>query len=150
MIVEFSPIGIIHSPYKNKNEIPCQGVLSDKEGKVEVYRQFEDSLTDVEGYSHLYLIYYFHKATGYEPLVKPFLDDKKRGLFATRHYNRPNPIGLTIVNLIERKENMLIVRNIDMLDKTPLLDIKPYVPQFDQREGCRIGWLEANLDRFAI
>jgi len=142
MKIEFKQIGIIHSPYKTKEEIPCQGYKTDKIGEVEVFKEFEKALRDIEGFSHIYLIYYFHATTGYKALVKPFLDNKKHGLFATRHFNRPNPIGFSIVELIERKDNILRVRQIDVLDKTPLLDTKPYVPQFDQRENVRVGWLK--------
>ena len=141
MKFELKPIGIIHTPYKDKNEIPCQGYKSDKVGEVEIFREFEEALKDIEGFSHIYLIYYFHETTGYEPLVKTFLDNQKHGVFATRHYNRPNPIGISIVKLIKIEGNILRVGQVDMLDGTPLLDIKPYVPQFDQRINVKIGWL---------
>jgi tRNA-Thr(GGU) m(6)t(6)A37 methyltransferase TsaA len=141
MKFELKPIGVIHTPYRDKKEIPCQGYKSDKTGEVEVFSEFEEALRDLEGFSHIHLIYWFHEITGYEPLVKPFLDEQRHGLFATRHYNRPNPIGISIVELVERAGNILRVRQVDMLDGTPLLDIKPYVPQFDQRINVRIGWL---------
>lgn len=150
MKFELKPIGIIHTPYKDRKEIPCQGYRSDKVGVVEIFNEFEDGLRDIEGFSHIYLIYYFHESTGYEPLVKPFLDDQKYGLFATRHYNRPNPIGISVVELIERKKNILKVRPVDMLDGTPLLDIKPYVPQFDKRTNVRIGWLKGQIKEKSI
>ena len=145
MKFELKSIGIIHTPYKNKKEIPCQGYKSDKVGEVEIFSEFEEALKDIEYFSHIYLIYYFHKATGYEPLIKPFLDDQKHGVFATRYFNRPNPIGFSIVKLIERKRNILKVRQVDMLDETPLLDVKPYVPQFDQRINVKIGWLKDKI-----
>ena len=145
MKFELKSIGIIHTPYKNKKEIPCQGYKSDKVGEVEIFSEFEEALKDIEYFSHIYLIYYFHKATGYEPLVQPFLDDQKHGVFATRYFNRPNPIGFSIVKLIERKRNILKVRQVDMLDETPLLDIKPYIPQFDQRINVKIGWLKDKI-----
>jgi len=138
---EFKQIGIIHSPHKKKEEIPCQGYKTDKIGKVEIFKEYEKALTNIEGFSHIYLLYYFHKHTGFKPLVKPFLDDKEHGLFATRHFNRPNPIGISVVELLEKKGNILKVKQIDVLDKTPLLDIKPYVPKFDQRKNVKIGWL---------
>lgn len=147
MRFELKPIGIIHTPYKLKKEIPCQGYKSDKVGEVEIFEEFEEALRDIEGFSHIYLIHYFHKATGYEPLVRPFLEDRERGLFATRHYNRPNPIGISIVELVGRERNILRVRQVDMLDGTPLLDIKPYVPQFDQRANVEIGWLKDKIER---
>lgn len=160
MKIQFKPIGIIHSPFKklldsknpkglkksktfqNKEEIPYQGYKTDKIGEVEIYKEYEKALIDIEGFSHIYLIYYFHKHTGFKPMIKPFLDDKKHGLFATRHFNRPNPIGISVVEILGRKNNILKVRPIDTLDKTPLLDIKPYVPVFDQKENVRIGWLK--------
>jgi len=147
MKFELKPIGIIHTPYKDKKEIPCQGYKSDKIGEVEIFSEFEEALKDIEGFSHIYLIYYFHEATGYEPLVKTFLDTQKHGVFAARHYNRPNPIGISVVELIEREGNILRVRQIDVLDGTPLLDIKPYVPQFDQRMNVKIGWLKGRIEK---
>ena len=143
--IELKPIGVIHSPFKTKEEIPYQGYKSKKTGEVEIFSEFEAALKDIEEFSHIYLIYLFHKATNYKPLVKPFLGKEKHGVFATRHYNRPNPIGVSVVKLFGREHNILKVSQIDVLDKTPLLDIKPYVPQFDQREGARIGWLEGKL-----
>ena len=145
MKLELEPIGIIHTPYKHKEEIPCQGYKSDRVGEVEVFSEYEEALKDIEDFSHIYLIYYFHETTGYKPLVKPFLDEQERGLFATRHYNRPNPIGISIVELVARQRNILRVSEVDVLDGTPLLDIKPYVPQFDQRANAKIGWLEGKI-----
>ncbi len=145
MKFELKSIGIIRTPYKSKKEIPCQGYKSDKVGEVEIFSEFEEALKDIEYFSHIYLIYYFHKATGYEQLIKPFLDDQKHGVFATRYFNRPNPIGFSIVKLIERKRNILKVSQVDMLNETPLLDIKPYIPQFDQRINVKIGWLKDKI-----
>ena len=142
MKFELRPIGVIHTPYMDKGEIPCQGYKADKAGEVEIFDEFEEALKDIEGFSHIYLIYWFHETTGYEPLTKTFLDDQKRGVFATRYYNRPNPIGISVVELTSRTRNILKVRQVDMLDGTPLLDIKPYIPQFDQRTNVRIGWLK--------
>lgn len=147
MKFEIKAIGIIHTPYKDKKEIPCQGYKSDKVGEVEVFSEFEEALKDIEGFSHIYLIYYFHETTGFKPFTKTFLDEQKHGVFATRHYNRPNPIGISVVEFIKREESVLKVRQVDMLDKTPLLDIKPYVPQFDQRMNVKIGWLEDKIDK---
>ncbi len=145
MEINFKQIGIIHTPFKTKKEIPCQGYKSNKIGKVIINKEFEEALEGIEGFSHIYLIYYFHKATGYKPKAKPFLDDKEHGIFAIRHYNRPNPIGISIVGLIKRKKNVLTVNQVDMMDGTPLLDIKPYVPTFDQRKNVRIGWLKGSV-----
>ena len=144
---KLKPIGIIRTPYKEKRDAPCQGCMSNELGEVKVFSEFEKALKDIEGFSHIYLIYYFHKAVGFKPFTKTFLDDQEHGVFATRHYNRPNPIGITVVKLIERRGNILIVKGVDMLDKTPLLDIKPYVPQFNQRSNVKIGWLEGKIGK---
>jgi len=145
MEIVFKTIGVIHSPFKKIEEIPCQGYKSNKEGKVEIFKEYNKALTDIDGFSHIYLLYYFHKHSGFRQMVKPFLDEKKHGLSATRHFNRPNPLGISIVELLERNENILLVKQIDVLDGTPILDIKPYVPIFDQRKNIKIGWLEGKI-----
>jgi len=142
MKMKFTPIGKIHTLFKKKEEIPYQGYKNDTYGKVVVFKRYEKALTDIEGFSHIYLLYYFHKHTDFKPMAKTFLDKKLHGLFATRYFNRPNPIGITVVELLKRKGNVLMVKYIDVLDNTPLLDIKPYVPLFDQKDNVRIGWLE--------
>lgn len=139
------PIGVIHSPYKKKEDIPCQGCRSERMGEVEVFSQYAEGLKDVEGFSHLILVYFFHKAAQAKLFAKPFLDDQPKGIFAIRGPSRPNHIGLTVVELLNIKGNHLNVANIDCLDGTPLLDIKPYVPQFDHKENVNIGWLEGKL-----
>jgi len=139
------PIGIIHSPFKRKEEAPTQNYKSRATGKVEVYKKYEKGLKDIEGFSHLILIYKFHKSRGFKLLVKPFLDNELRGLFATRYPRRPNQIGITVVRLLRRQKNILIVKGIEVLDKTPLLDIKPYVPEFATKSEVRIGWLKGKL-----
>jgi tRNA-Thr(GGU) m(6)t(6)A37 methyltransferase TsaA len=142
---EFKPIGVIHTPLKSREDAPLQASRSDALGEVEVYDEYAEGLTDIEGFSHIILVYLFHRSAGYSLLVKPFLDDVKRGLFATRAPWRPNPIGVSTVELLGRDGSVLKVRGVDMLDGTPLLDIKPYVPEFDGRNGVRIGWLEGSL-----
>jgi tRNA-Thr(GGU) m(6)t(6)A37 methyltransferase TsaA len=107
---------------------------------VEVYSEFSAGLQDIDGFSHLHLLYAFHYSDGYALRVKPFLDDQPRGLFATRHPRRPNPLGLSVVQLLQRNGNLLEVEGVDMFDGTPLLDIKPYVPDFDIRTDVRTGW----------
>lgn len=139
------PIGIIHTPYKIVKEIPCQGYRSKEIGEIEIFDEYKEGLTDIEGFSHIILLYLFHKSEHYTLLVKPFLDNRLHGLFATRAPKRINPIGLSVVKLLERKDNVLKITEIDMLDGTPLIDIKPYVPQFDGREDVRVGWLEDKL-----
>jgi tRNA-Thr(GGU) m(6)t(6)A37 methyltransferase TsaA len=145
MEIRIEPIGVIRSPFKSIGEIPCQAYKSDKIGEIEVFKQYEQGLKDVEGFSHLIILFIFHKREGYSLFAKPFLDAKKRGVFATRSPARPNHIGVSVVELLERKGNILKVGGIDVLDGTPLLDIKPYVPQFDQREKVKIGWLEGKV-----
>ncbi len=137
------PIGIIHSPFTEKDKTPIQVSRSQALGQVEVYPEFADGLKDIEELSHIHLLYVFHKSSGYDLHVKPFLDDRKHGLFATRYPSRPNPIGISTVRLLSRQENVLTIEGVDVLDGTPLLDIKPYVPDFDHRtENVRVGWYE--------
>ncbi len=136
------PIGTIHSPFSTKDQMPIQSIRSTAHGKVEVFKEFEAGLDGIEGFSHLILIYIFHKSEGYQLRVKPFLDDHEHGLFTTRYPYRPNPIGLSIVELISREGNNLTVKGVDVLENTPLLDIKPYMPDFDIRHNFRAGWYE--------
>jgi len=139
--MEFSPIGIIRSPHHTKDECPIQPAhASEAEGRVEVFPEFAAGLQDVETFSHIYLLYVFDRA-GEVELVRPtFLDDIAHGVFASRHPCRPNGIGLSIVRLLERDDNVLIVSGIDVLDGTPLLDIKPYMPRYDVVESASMGW----------
>ena len=134
------PIGVIHSPFTDKKQTPIQPTRSQAVGQVEVYPEFAEGLQDLEDLSHIILLYIFHQSNGYTLLVKPFLDDQLHGLFATRYPYRPNPIGLSIVRLLARRENILEIEGVDVLDGTPLLDIKPYVPDFDVREDVHTGW----------
>jgi len=143
MIVK--PIGLIRSPFKTTGETPIQPVMSDKIGQVKVYKQFSAGLRDITGFSHIIIIYRFHKSSEYKLLVKPFLDTQKRGLFATRYPFRPNQIGISIVRLIKRRKNILFVKGIDVIDGTPLLDIKPYVPDFSAPTKIRTGWYKNKI-----
>ena len=136
------PIGVIRSPFTDKKQTPIQPTRSQATGQVEVYPEFVEGLQDLEGFSHVILLYVFHCSSDYSLRVKPFLDDEWHGLFATRHPCRPNPIGLSIVRLIARRGNVLEIEGVDVLDGTPLLDIKPYVPDFDARQDTRVGWYE--------
>ncbi len=136
------PIGIIHSPFKEKQETPIQPSRSQAIGKVIVFPEFTDGLQDLEGFSHIYLVYVFHESAGFTLRVKPFLDTLERGLFSTRYPVRPNPIGLSVVRLQTVHADELIVEGIDVLDGTPLLDIKPYMPEFDVRSDVRAGWYD--------
>jgi tRNA (adenine37-N6)-methyltransferase len=144
----FRPIGTVHSPFKEPTGTPIQPSASrETPGIVEILPEYREGLQDLEGFSHLILLYHFHLARGFSLKVKPFLDDVERGLFATRAPARPNPIGLSIVRL-ERLDGLrLHIRDVDIVDGTPLLDIKPYVPQFDIRTEATNGWLAENLDR---
>lgn len=136
------PIGIIHTPFKEPNQTHIQASRSQAIGRVEVHPEFADGLQDIDGFSHVILLYLFDQAKGYSLRVKPFLDNREHGLFATRYPNRPNPIGLSVVRLLFRQENNLTVEGIDTLDGTPLLDIKPYVTDFDVRTDAHVGWYE--------
>jgi tRNA-Thr(GGU) m(6)t(6)A37 methyltransferase TsaA len=136
------PIGVIHSPLTDKTLTPIQPTRSQVVGQVEVFHEFAEGLQDLEGFSHIILLYVFHQSRGYTLQVKPFLDDQVRGLFATRYPCRPNPIGLSVVRLLARRVNVLDIEGVDLLDDTPLLDIKPYVPDFDVYTDVRTGWYE--------
>jgi len=136
------PVGIIHSPYTEKDKTPIQASRSLAIGQVEIYPEFADGLKDIEALSHIYLLYAFHESQGYKLQVKPFLDNQEHGIFATRYPYRPNPIGLSVVKLLSCENNILTVEGVDVLDGTPLLDIKPYVPDFDLRTDVRAGWYE--------
>jgi tRNA-Thr(GGU) m(6)t(6)A37 methyltransferase TsaA len=134
------PIGEIHSPFADKRKTPIQPSRSTARGQVEVYPAYVDGLRDLDGFSHIILLYAFHQSNDYTLSVKPFLDDRERGLFATRYPARPNPIGLSIVQLLAVHDHVLEIEGVDVLDGTPLLDIKPYVPDFDAQTDVRTGW----------
>jgi tRNA-Thr(GGU) m(6)t(6)A37 methyltransferase TsaA len=143
--VEIIPIGRIDTPFPSRSDAPIQPVKSDAVGRVGVFEKYAEGLNDTEGFSHLILLYAFHKSSGYQLKVKPFLDDQPRGLFATRYPARPNQIGLSVVKLLRREHNILFVEGIDVLDGTPLLDIKPFVPGFQPDGPFRVGWLEGKI-----
>ncbi|MCK9997508.1 MAG: tRNA (N6-threonylcarbamoyladenosine(37)-N6)-methyltransferase TrmO [Candidatus Krumholzibacteria bacterium] len=143
MPVELKPIGIIHSPFTALKDMPIQpagavGVA----GTVEVHEDFRAGLKDLDGFSHIILLYHFHRSEGYRLEVVPFLDNELHGVFATRAPKRPNPIGLSVVRLLGMKNGILEIENVDVLDGTPLLDIKPYVPEFNAVDDVRCGWLD--------
>jgi tRNA-Thr(GGU) m(6)t(6)A37 methyltransferase TsaA len=142
-MIEMNPIGIIHTPFRQLEGMPIQpaGAVGVK-GTVKVFEEFRAGLKDLDGFSHIILIYVFHRSQGFELEVVPFLDTQPRGLFATRAPRRPNPIGLSTVQLDRIENGHLLVQNVDILDGTPLLDIKPYVPEFDGHTEIRTGWLE--------
>jgi tRNA-Thr(GGU) m(6)t(6)A37 methyltransferase TsaA len=141
--IEYHPIGVIHTPHKTPEGTPIQptgarGVA----GSIEIFPEFIAGLADLAGFSHIVILYHFHLAQKFSLTVKPFLDDQKRGLFATRAPSRPNPIGLSVVRLIGITGGNLQILDVDVVDGTPLLDIKPYVPEFDARQADKIGWIE--------
>lgn len=141
-IIQYKPIGVIRTPFKVLAGMPIQPVGARRtRGIVELAADYEAALEDVEGFSHIILLYHFHRSRGYSLRVTPFLDSRQRGLFATRAPKRPNPIGLSIVHLVQITGLALTVEGIDVLDGTPLLDIKPYVPAFDRPRLARVGWL---------
>ena len=143
--VIYKPIGLIHSPFKNLEGMPIQPVgAKGVEGEIHLDEKYAEGLTDLEGFSHIILIYHLHLSKGYSLKVKPFLDIVKRGIFATRAPKRPNAIGMSVVCLDKIEGSKIYISNVDIVDGTPLLDIKPYIPNFDKCKGeeLRIGWFE--------
>jgi len=146
--IRYKPIGIIHSPFKEPHGTPIQPTAArDIEGTVEIFPEYVGGLKDIEGFSHVILIYHFHLSKGWTLEVKPYMDDQLRGVFATRAPARPNPIGMSIVHLNRVEEERLYIRDVDIVDGTPLLDIKPYVSEFDAQEVERTGWLTENVHK---
>ncbi|MDR0900088.1 MAG: tRNA (N6-threonylcarbamoyladenosine(37)-N6)-methyltransferase TrmO [Methanobrevibacter sp.] len=141
--IEFNNIGTIYSPFDELEGMPIQAIgAKGIKGKIHLNEELKDGLKDLEGFSHLTLIYHLHEVNSYSLEVKPFLDNKSHGIFATRSPKRPNPIGISVVKLDSIKDNVVHISNVDILNGTPLLDIKPYVPQLYE-ETCndlRIGW----------
>jgi tRNA-Thr(GGU) m(6)t(6)A37 methyltransferase TsaA len=142
--VEYEAIGTIHTPFDSPKGMPIQPTGSEAAvGTVELASEYADGLADLAGFSHCILVYHFHAAEGASPLrVEPFLDDAKRGLFATRAPRRPNPIGLSVVGIEAVEDRSLTVCDVDVVDGTPLLDLKPFVPVFDAPAGADSGWLD--------
>lgn len=142
MTIAFESIGLIRTPFTSLEGMPIQPkAATGIKGKVILDKAFESGLADLEGFSHIILIYYLHKSDGFELKVIPFLDTTPRGIFSTRAPKRPNAIGMSVVRLTSIEENTLFIENVDMLDGTPLLDIKPYVPEFDTHEADKRGWV---------
>jgi tRNA-Thr(GGU) m(6)t(6)A37 methyltransferase TsaA len=148
MKIIYEPIGVIHSPFDKLEDMPIQPTSeSSGPGVVEVYPEFAPGLKDLEGFSHVYLLYHLHKTGEVKLEVTPFLDEQSRGLFATRAPSRPNPIGLSLVKMMRIEKNLIHVDRVDVLNGTPLIDLKPYIPAFEEIEDARIGWLENARDR---
>ncbi len=142
------PIGTIHSPFADPRGTPIQSTAGKAvRASVEVFPEYAEGLLDLEGFSHLILLYYFHRAAPYSLTVVPFMDSVPHGVFATRAPARPNPIGISVVRLLERRDNILEIQEVDILDGTPLLDIKPFVFDFDSRRHARRGWLSQRIHR---
>jgi tRNA-Thr(GGU) m(6)t(6)A37 methyltransferase TsaA len=146
-MMTYNPIGTIHSPFQKLDDMPIQPTgAAGVEGSVEVLKELQDGLADLDGFSHIILLYHFHLSDGFNLKVVPFMDSEQRGLFSTRAPKRPNSIGLSIVQLDRVESNILYVRNIDVLDNTPQLDIKPYIPEFDAQDNVTTGWFKQSRD----
>jgi tRNA-Thr(GGU) m(6)t(6)A37 methyltransferase TsaA len=149
-MITFKPIGIIHSPFKEPVGMPIQpaGAKGIK-GTIEIFEEFKEGLKDLDGFSHIVLIFHFHLSKSFKLLVHPYMEDKIRGVFATRAPRRPNQIGMSIVRLDKIEDNILHISNVDIIDGTPLLDIKPFVPGFDCfdiNKDSKIGWLKKRVE----
>jgi tRNA-Thr(GGU) m(6)t(6)A37 methyltransferase TsaA len=139
----YRPIGRVRSPFKEREGAPIQGAFApEAKGAIEVLPEFAEGLADLDGFSHIWVLYHFHLSGGFKLKVVPFMDDVERGLFSTRAPRRPNPIGLSLVRLLGVEGNVLRIAEVDMLDGTPVLDIKPYSPEIDGRPEVRCGWLD--------
>lgn len=148
--VTYRPIGVIHGPHDDPKATPIQPVFAQGvAGRVEVFPEYAEGLDDLDGFSHIYLLYHFDRSPGVKLKVKPFLQDVPRGVFATRSPARPNPIGFSVVRLLRREGATLFAEDLDVLDGTPLLDIKPFVERFDYRPDTRSGWQEQVSDETA-
>ncbi len=140
--ITYNPIGIIHTPFQTVDDAPSQP--DDVSGTIEILPELAEGLQGLDGFSHLVLIYHLHKSQDYRLKIIPRHGDAMRGVFATRSPNRPNPIGIAIVALEYIDNNILYIKNVDMLDNTPLLDIKPYIPSLDNKDIVISGWLDKN------
>lgn len=138
--MNLKPIGMIHSPYKSKEECPPQG--KEEVCWIEIFEQYAEGLKDIDGFSHLILLYWLHQSQDFNLLVQTPWDSEPHGVFATRSPNRPNALGFSVVELIERDRNRLKVKGLDALEGTPLIDIKPYLPEIDAKTKVRIGWVK--------
>ena len=148
--IEFEAIGEIHSPFKEAKGTPIQPpAAKGVEGEIELLAKYQQGLKDLSDFSHIILLYHFHLAKEPSLTATPFMEDEEHGIFAIRAPSRPNSIGLSIVRLVDIKDNIIKIKDVDILDGTPLLDIKPYVAGFDQRENVTSGWLEKNIDKLA-
>ena len=146
--IKYKPIGIIHSPFKEPKGTPIQPAgAKGVNGTVEIFPEYAGGLKDIEGFSHIILLYHFHVSRRSTLIAKPYMDSEAHGIFAMRGPSRPNAIGISVVRLVKVQGNILHIQDVDIVDGTPLLDIKPYVPEFDMREVASIGWLEKNVHK---
>lgn len=147
--IEYNAIGIVHSPFKKPEGTPIQPVVEIEEtfATIELFPEYAEGLKDLEGFSHIYILFHLHLSKKQPLLVIPFLDNEYHGVFATRSPGRPNSIGLSVVKLEKIEGNLLTVKNPDMLDGSPVLDIKPYVSEFDAIKTTKNGWLEKNIHK---
>jgi len=147
MKIEYQPIGVIHSPFTELKDMPHQpSSAMGARGTVEVYPEFVSGLKDLDGFSHILLLCHFHRCRSYELQLIPRGESMRRGLFATRSPSRPNPIGVSVVRLVSIEDSVLYIQNLDILDGTPLLDIKPFIPAVPSENSICLGWLEAIRD----
>jgi len=145
--ITIKPIGVIRTPHTDIKNMPIQPIAAEGiKGHIELLPEYIPGLKDLEGFSHITLVYRFHKIVGFELEVIPFMDDKSHGIFASKAPKRPNAIGISTVKLIGIEKNIIHIEQVDMLDGTPLIDIKPFYPRYDNRENVLIGWLEKNKD----
>jgi tRNA-Thr(GGU) m(6)t(6)A37 methyltransferase TsaA len=147
-VIAYTPIGVVRSPFTSLQGMPLQTIAAQGvRGSVELDPAFRAGLHDLDGFSHLILLTHLHRMSGFTLQVTPFLDTHPRGVFATRSPKRPNPIGLSVVRLIAIEDGSLLIEDVDVLDGTPLLDLKPYVPAFDAHETDRIGWFAGRIEQ---
>lgn len=145
--ITIKPIGIIRTPHTDINNMPIQPIAAQGiKGHIELLPEYVEGLKDLEGFSHITLLYHFHKVNGYQLVVTPFMDTEQHGIFSCKAPKRPNTIGLSTVRLLSIQKNIIDIEQVDMLDGTPLIDIKPFYPRYDNRENVSIGWLEKNKD----
>lgn len=146
--ITYYPIGIVHSPFHFPEGTPIQPVAAkDIHATIEIFQEYSPGLADLDGFSHIIILFHLHQAKSKSLLVTPFLDTEPHGVFATRSPGRPNPIGMSVVRLDKIENNLLFVKDIDILDDSPVLDIKPYIPEFDIHEVSKSGWIEKNLHK---
>ena len=148
MKIELTPIGIIHTPFKTVENMPIQpSAAKEVTGTIEIFPEYADGLSDLDGFSHIYVIFFLNMVREPKLKVIPFLDTVERGIFATRSPARPNAVGLSLAELVSVKGNRIIIRGVDMLDESPIIDIKPYVPDFEICDNVKKGWFEGKTHK---